>query len=207
MEAWGPRVTEASRAPVSVSPAREPLARRAAPRRPPPPVVSSPTALAAVAGSGSAASAQVGSAGGRLPGEPARPGRRSATRHSSAKPLTPAQSGLARPAASGTPNPAVPVGEKRPAFLAWASLLLPGHPFETPPPPTPPPPHATACDLACAHAHPPRRACPGPRARVRLLLPSPQLCLWSAAPPPSSAIPGGSVPLQRSRIQRQPNFN
>ncbi|CAO2589706.1 hypothetical protein LEMLEM_LOCUS5529 [Lemmus lemmus] len=171
------------------------------PRRPPPPVVFSPAALAAVAGSGSPASAQVGSSGGRQPGEPARPGRRSAALCSSAKRLTPAQSGLARLAASGTPNPAVPLGERRPAFCAWAALLFPGHPFENPPP------RVTACDLAYAHVHPPQRACRGPRARVRLLLPSPQLCLWPGAPPPSYAIPGGSVPLQGSLIQRQRNFN
>lgn len=59
---WGSRVTEASRAPVSVSPAREPLAP---PRRQPPPVFCSPAALAAVAGSGSVSRERPGREGGR----------------------------------------------------------------------------------------------------------------------------------------------
>lgn len=86
------------------------------PRHQPPPVVSSPAALAAVAGSGSPASAQVGSAGGRRPGEPARPRGRSAALISSASPVSPARSGPARSAASGTRDPAVPQGERRSAF-------------------------------------------------------------------------------------------
>lgn len=128
-EARGPRVAEASRGSCARLPGS---GAPCPPRHQPPPVVSSPAALAAVAGSGSPASAQVGSSGGRQPGEPARPGRWSGALRSSAKPLTPAQSGLALPAASGTPNPAVPLGERRPAFRAWVALLLSGHPFETP---------------------------------------------------------------------------
>lgn len=125
----GSRVAEASRAPARCLPGSGALCP---PRHQPPPVVSSPAALAAVAGSGSPASAQVGSAGGRRPGEPARPGGRSAALRYSASPLSPARSGPARSAASGTGDPAVPQGERRPAFRLRAALLLLGHPIATP---------------------------------------------------------------------------
>lgn len=118
LEPPGPRVAEASRAPVRRLPGSGALCP---PRYQPPPVVSSPAAHAAVAGSGSPASAQVGSAGGRRPGKPARPGGRSAALRSFASPLSPARSGPARSAASGTLDPSAPQGERRPAFRRWAS--------------------------------------------------------------------------------------
>lgn len=185
----GPRVAEASRAPAHHLPGSGALCP---PRHQPLPVVSSPAALAAVAGSGSPASAQVGSAGGRRPGEPARPGGRSAAPRCAPLPALSPPPGLARPG----PRPPVPgilqcLGEKGDLLSAaelrscsWATPLRP--------------PRATARDQAYSHAHPPQRDCPDRKAGVRLLLPPPQPCLWPGAPPPSLGIPGGSIPFQGS---------